>query len=247
MATAGCRIMSAKWTAFVATVVLAGAASQAHANLVVDGDFTNNITASPGFVTYSAGATLPGGPWYVVSGSVDLIGNYWQSPSGAPGANPPNGSVDFGRISVGSISQTLTTSIGQQYQVSFDLSGNPDGNGTTATPAGNTKSLNVTAAGSSPNFTYLTGTNTHSNMQYALETFDFVATTTSTVLTFASADTPQSFYGPVIGNVAVNPVIGGEVVTPLPSTWTMLIAGFVGLGFLAYRGSEKRRLSFTAA
>jgi hypothetical protein len=28
--------------------------------------------------------------------------------------------------------------------------------------------------------------------------------------------------------------------TPLPSTWTMLIAGFLGLGFLAYRGTKKR-------
>ena len=27
--------------------------------------------------------------------------------------------------------------------------------------------------------------------------------------------------------------------TPLPSTWTMLIAGFVGLGFFAYRGSKR--------
>jgi hypothetical protein len=27
--------------------------------------------------------------------------------------------------------------------------------------------------------------------------------------------------------------------TPLPSTWTMLIAGFIGLGFFAYRGSRK--------
>ncbi len=26
--------------------------------------------------------------------------------------------------------------------------------------------------------------------------------------------------------------------TPLPSTWTMLIAGFVGLGFFAYQGSK---------
>ena len=27
--------------------------------------------------------------------------------------------------------------------------------------------------------------------------------------------------------------------TPLPSTWTMLIAGFAGLVFFAYRGSKK--------
>jgi hypothetical protein len=34
--------------------------------------------------------------------------------------------------------------------------------------------------------------------------------------------------------------------TPLPSTWTMLIAGFVGLGFFAYRGTKKRT-AFAAA
>jgi hypothetical protein len=28
-------------------------------------------------------------------------------------------------------------------------------------------------------------------------------------------------------------------ITPLPSSWTMLIAGFVGFGFLAYRGTKK--------
>lgn len=34
--------------------------------------------------------------------------------------------------------------------------------------------------------------------------------------------------------------------TPLPSTWTMLIAGFVGLGYFAYRGS-KRNVAAIAA
>jgi len=28
--------------------------------------------------------------------------------------------------------------------------------------------------------------------------------------------------------------------TPLPSTWLMLLSGFLGLGFLAYRGTKKR-------
>ena len=35
--------------------------------------------------------------------------------------------------------------------------------------------------------------------------------------------------------------------TPLPSTWTMLIAGFVGLGFFAYRGSKKGTAALSAA
>jgi hypothetical protein len=34
--------------------------------------------------------------------------------------------------------------------------------------------------------------------------------------------------------------------TPLPSTWTMLIAGFVGLGFFAYRGSKKNVAALAA-
>lgn len=39
----------------------------------------------------------------------------------------------------------------------------------------------------------------------------------------------------------------GVAATPLPSTWTMLIAGFVGLGFLAYRGSKKGYTALAAA
>jgi len=34
--------------------------------------------------------------------------------------------------------------------------------------------------------------------------------------------------------------------TPLPSTWLMLLSGFVGLGFFAYRGSKKRTAIATA-
>jgi hypothetical protein len=35
--------------------------------------------------------------------------------------------------------------------------------------------------------------------------------------------------------------------TPLPSTWTMLIVGFVGLGFIAYRGTKKATAALSAA
>jgi len=34
-------------------------------------------------------------------------------------------------------------------------------------------------------------------------------------------------------------LVGGTA-TPLPSTWLMLLSGFVGLGFFAYRGTKKR-------
>ncbi len=35
--------------------------------------------------------------------------------------------------------------------------------------------------------------------------------------------------------------------TPLPATWTMLIAGFLGLGLFAYRGSKKGAAAIVAA
>lgn len=37
------------------------------------------------------------------------------------------------------------------------------------------------------------------------------------------------------------------VASPLPSTWTMLIAGFVGLGFFGYRGTKKGDAAIAAA
>jgi hypothetical protein len=35
--------------------------------------------------------------------------------------------------------------------------------------------------------------------------------------------------------------------TPLPSTWLMLLSGFVGLGYFAYRGTKKRTAVMAAA
>jgi hypothetical protein len=38
-----------------------------------------------------------------------------------------------------------------------------------------------------------------------------------------------------------------SLVTPLPSTWTMLIAGFLGLGYFAFRGTKNRAGAMAAA
>jgi len=38
-----------------------------------------------------------------------------------------------------------------------------------------------------------------------------------------------------------------SLVTPLPSTWIMLLSGFVGLGFFAYRGTKKNTAALAAA
>ena len=46
------------------------------------------------------------------------------------------------------------------------------------------------------------------------------------------------------GPTALSPKLA---TTPLPSTWTMLIAGFIGLGFFAYRGKKKNSAALAAA
>jgi hypothetical protein len=41
--------------------------------------------------------------------------------------------------------------------------------------------------------------------------------------------------------------LGSSFTTPLPSTWTMILAGFAGLGFLAYRGNKRNTAAPAAA
>jgi hypothetical protein len=48
---------------------------------------------------------------------------------------------------------------------------------------------------------------------------------------------PDGWFG---GNIEISQ-------TPLPSTWTMLIAGFFGLGLLGYRGAKKGSTAIAAA
>lgn len=221
--------------AVAATAVSATGASAA--SLISDGDFLNSNTS---FSTVLAGGNI-GGVWTVgnattpstTTGSVDLIGGYWQSPSGTA---PPNGSVDLngstGPASQGSITQAVTATTGGLYDLSFALSGNPDtfapGNPDNS-PA--TKTAAVTIDGVTQYVSFTVGSNTHSNMGYVTENLLFTLASGSNTVTFASYNTPGEF-GAVIGNVSLT-------ATPLPTTWTMLLAGFAGLGLIAYRGAKK--------
>jgi hypothetical protein len=56
-------------------------------------------------------------------------------------------------------------------------------------------------------------------------------------------------YGSVLGNDLFSGanIQFSAVATPLPSTWIMLLSGFVGLGFFAYRGTKKNTASLAAA
>jgi choice-of-anchor C domain-containing protein len=205
--------------AVVGAAIIAGSSAFA-TNVVLDGNFNNS---NGGFTTISSSF----GPWTVTSGSIDLIGGYWQSPTGPNAASGgTNGSVDMDGNSVGAISQVISgLTSGKTYTLQFYLSGNPDG-------APTTKSLDVSIGSVvDQNFTYTNSGNTYSNMKYTLESLTFTAGPSDT-LTFASQD-PSSpgYYGPVIGGVSI--------AIPEPSTWAMMLLGFAGLGYAGYRASRK--------
>ena len=158
--------------------------------------------------------------WSVTSGSVDLIGN------GFFDFYPGNGlyiDLDGSTNQPGQLTSHLTFAPGS-YVLTFDLGGNARGdvNKTTDITLGNF-STSLTLASASP---------------YQLYTYTF--TTTGGNLVFTDLPGGDQDIGNILDNVTVSS-------TPLPSTWTMLIAGLVGLGFFAYRGSKNRSAAIAAA
>jgi choice-of-anchor C domain-containing protein len=189
-------------------------------NTFSDGDFSPGPTNpnGSGFQTYNAGQTFgTAGVWSVISGSIDLIGTYWNPPP-----TTPNGfSVDLNGNTPGAISQTFNLSPGS-YTVGFYLSGNPDG-------GPSPKTVEVTlGSGTDPSFTYDATINGNHNLTYVQQTFTQSVGGGLVTLSFFG-DPNAGAYGPVIGDVTVTAAV------PEPSTWAMMILGFCGLSFMTYR------------
>jgi choice-of-anchor C domain-containing protein len=132
--------------------------------------------------------------WTVVAGSIDWIGTYWPAPEGAM-------SIDMSGVNAGTLSQTFDTTIGNTYKVSFLLSGNPAG----GPPI---KTLDVSATGGTPvSYSHDTTGTDLTSMVWAPQTYEFLATSTSTTLSFIS--TTATAHGPAIDDVAVSESIPG--------------------------------------
>ncbi len=204
--------------AAVSAVVAVNPASAA-VNLITNGSFETGTYTSAAFDTVLAGSGVITG-WTVAGHSVDWIGTYWQPGEGSR-------SIDLAGNGPGSLSQSFNTVVGQTYLVSFMLAGNPD-NG------GGIRDLDVRVKSNPSNVTLTpafdtTGYNS-ANMGWTQYSFYFAANNTTSTLGFGSfADSP---YGPAIDNVSVSAV-------PEPSTWALMLLGFAGLGFFAYRRTKK--------
>lgn len=172
--------------AVIASLVLAGSAVAAFAG-ATNGGFETG-TNDPGAVEQlSAGSTVLTG-WTISAGSIDWIGTYWTAQNGAR-------SLDLSGAGAGAVSQTLATTIGKAYSVTFYLAGNPAG-----APA--VKNLTVSATGASPaSYTFDTTGHSTSSMGWTLKEYSFSATSASTVLSFTSLT--DSNAGPALDNIVV--------------------------------------------
>jgi choice-of-anchor C domain-containing protein len=178
----------------LAGLSVAVSAVQAGNITIVNGDFGAPVVSGD-FNTYFAtdSSSIPG--WTVTSGSIDLIGNYWQA---SPG-NASGQSVDMDGDSPGTIEQTGIALNAGTATVDFDLAGNPDGFPTT-------KTLQVDLLGLTPQvftFTLPQGAS-HENMGWVSESATFVVPSAGDyTLQFASLD-QDSPYGPALDNVSMN-------------------------------------------
>jgi hypothetical protein len=130
--------------------------------------------------------------------------------------------ADFGPVfGNGGIFQSLATVTGN-YNVSFDLSDDSGEFFSAFLGLSNLLTLNGGPSFGTTHFSYTVGTT-------GPETLSF---------TFFN---PPAWY--TLDNVDVTAVSA----TPLPSTWLMLLSGFVGLGCFAFRGKKKSIAALSAA
>jgi len=181
-----------------------------------NGGFESNTCGVTSFCTYF-GTEIPS--WSVVSGSVDLVNNaYWQ-------ANDGSWSVDMAGDNDGTLTQSFDTTKGNEYHVSFALSGNPEG-------GPQTKTLNVGASGS-PIQTYsYTVTYQHNpigNMNYEQELYTFTAVSSSSAITFQSVG--DQAWGPVVDTVSVASFTPAQVCNQFTFTNPGYFCGTNGSGF----------------
>jgi hypothetical protein len=122
--------------------------------------------------------------------------------------------VSFGAVGFDApLSQTLSTVAGDTYQIDFWFN----------ILAGTPNAVTVSFGGQQ----VFNGTNLP-QAGWTHEVIDAAATSSSTVLLFGLRQDPAHS---ALDDISVNQISA----VPEPSTWAMLILGFAGIGFMAYR------------
>jgi hypothetical protein len=225
--------MKTRFLGFAAALALVAIASPASANLIVNGGFEFPSIGSEFYENYGTFTNSPfTGPsfqgWTVKPGTnVDIVN---PSGIGAWGASAYAGSqildlVGYGNT--GGIQQKFTTVFGQTYAFSFAYANNPGSTGNTGAAA------DFHIFGASPLLTdavFHIGS-TNGDLHWSVYTGTFVADSATTGLRF------NTTFGGGNGGILLDAVTVSAV--PEASTWIMMLIGFAGIGFAAYRRAKK--------
>jgi Protein of unknown function (DUF642)/PEP-CTERM motif len=220
----------------VLAVLAANASAYGATNLLSDGGFEQPVVPAGAFTNELSAATFDGwtvvgaaGGVSIVSGTFSQNGISFVSEQGAQWLDL----TGDGTNSSEGVAQTVATVPGHTYDLSFWVGNvnNPGGIfGTTSTVD---LEINGTAAGAFTN----SCTSCTSVQGWQEFTTDFVASGSSTMLTFLNADPPGDN-----SNGLDNVVLTGAAATgvPEPATLGLLAAGLAGIG-LRSRRSRRRQ------
>jgi Putative Flp pilus-assembly TadE/G-like/Protein of unknown function (DUF642) len=194
-------------------------------------------TGRPGFQSYSTGSAIAG--WEIVSGSVYFVDTFWAPPAGS------GGSIDLHAVTQGRISRTYDTVIGKRYKLSWKAAGNnvaPD----TANVA-----YSVGATGSVFELKNAQVSANGGTLAWARDSYEFVATSTASVISFSSEVTVSSRNGAAITSIvfdeldeirrtSASPQIKVTVVRKVPTYFASI------LGFEEFSVTKSARAEYRA-
>ena len=131
-------------------------------------------------------------PWTIVSGNIDWILPLWDASDGVL-------SIDLNGNAPGEISQSFDTVAGRQYEVLFDMAGNP-----AYTGVDDIVTMEVSAAGQTTEYNFDISDSSLIAMGWQEKSFVFTATDTTTTLVFESTTIDDQTSGPTLDNVRVD-------------------------------------------
>lgn len=220
--------------------IMLGGLGSARANLILNGSFETPIVPNGGFTNFYVGSSALT-DWKVTgpltTDNVSLVSGPSSSNGVIFNAQDGNQWLDLtgnGSNSTEGVSQDVTTTVGDRYQISYFVGNTTGGGGV----FGTTSTVDVSLNG------LVTFTDTNSNvspssLNWEQFTHTFIAGTTTTTVAFQNAD-PANDNTNGLDNVVLLD-LGPATSTPEPSTLVLLSQVGAALLGLAWRGRRKLR------